>query len=287
MKVIDIHIHGGFGINFDTASEDKFHEFAALAYEKGITAFCPTLTGNTPEYLSERLEIIKSAKTSQKNDEAKIIGANLEGTFLSKEKPGVQNPDVFLEPSVDNFKKIAGQNEDIIKIVVVAPENKNSAEFIKYLKSKDIKVHFGHTEADFIEGADCINHLYNAMTPLTHKKSTMAVKALIDENIYTEIIADGKHVTDDMLKLTFKIRPQNKIILISDALPIAESSLPLIEFCGKKVLNTGLDENGTLGGSVKLLPDIAQGLIERKLLPREIVSKMAHDNVIDYLKLIV
>ena len=287
MKVIDIHIHGGFGINFDTAPADKINEFARLAYQKGIMAFCPTLTGNTEEYLSERLEVIKCAKSSQKKDEAKIIGANLEGTFLSKEKPGVQNPNVFLEPTIENFKKIAGKNEDIVKIVVIAPENKTCSDFIKYLKSKDIKVHFGHSEADFIEGADCINHLYNAMTPLTHKKTTMAVKALLDKNIYTELIADGKHVVDDVLKLTFRIRPENKIILISDALPIAESNLSSIEFCGKKVLNTGLDEKGTLGGSVKLLPDIVQGLIERKLLKPEITKKMAYDNVVDYLKLIV
>ena len=287
MKVIDIHIHGGFGINFDTACEDKINEFAKLAYQKGIVAFCPTLTGNTTDYLAERLDIIKCAKSRQKKDEAKIIGVNFEGTFLSKEKPGVQNPEVFLEPTIENFKKIAKNNEDMVKIVVIAPENRDCSAFIRYLKSKDIKVHFGHTEANFLEGADCINHLFNAMTPITHKKETLAIKALLDKNIYTEVIADGKHIVDDVLKLTFAIRPNNKIILISDALPIAGSNLSCIEFCGKKVLSTGLDEKGTLGGSVKLLPDIVKGLSERNILPQDIAQKMAYDNVIDYLKLIV
>lgn len=287
MKTIDIHTHGAFGINFDTATSEDINNYAKQAYEKGIIAFCPTLTGNTSEYLAQRLEVIKRAKSNQKKDEAKIIGANLEGTFLSKSKPGVQNPDVFFEPSIENFKKIAKNNEDIIKIVVIAPENNNCADFIKYLKSKDIKVHFGHTEANFLDGADCINHLYNGMTPMTHKKETLAIKALLDKSIYTELIGDGVHIVDDVLKLTFKMRPLDKILLISDSLPIAGSDLEYVKFCGKKVFNNGLDEKGTLGGSVKLLPQIAQGLINRGLINEAGAHKMAYQNQIDYFKLIV
>ena len=287
MKTIDIHIHGGFGINFDNANADMINEFAALAYEKGIAAFCPTLTGGSKEELKTRLENIKIAKQNQKRNEALIIGANLEGTFLSKEKPGVQNPDVFMEPTIENFQSFAKEIEDIVKIVVIAPENKDCSDFINYLKSKEIKVHFGHTTTKSLSGADCINHLYNAMEPLTHKKETLAVKALLNKEIYTELIADGKHVVDDMLKLTFKTRPHDKIILISDALPIADSNLPYIKFCGKKVLNTGLDENGTLGGSIKLLPEIVQGLIERKILEPDIAQKTSFDNPKNYLKLTV
>lgn len=287
MKTIDIHIHGGFGINFDKADSNAIRDFAKQAFEKGIAAFCPTLTGECPEKMQEKLEAIKEAKASQKKGEALIIGANLEGTFLSREKPGVQNPDVFLEPDIENFKKITGKFEDIVKIVVMAPENKSCDEFIKYLKSKDIKVHFGHTAARSLEGADCINHLFNAMEPMTHKHETLAIKALLDKEIYTELIADTIHVTEDVLKLTFKTRPLNKIILISDALPIASSNSDEIEFCGKKILKNGFDEKGTLGGSVMLLPEIVRQLDKKGILPLESGIKAAFDNPRDYLKLMV
>lgn len=287
MKVIDIHIHGGFGINFDNADVQDLKDFASQAYEKGIVAFCPALTGNLPDKLKERIEVINEAKKTQKKNEAIIIGANIEGTFLSKEKSGIQNPDNFLDPTIENFKKIAGKLENIIKIVVIAPEKVNCDDFIKYLKSKDIKVHFGHTQTRDLKGADCINHLYNAMEPVTHKHETLAVKALLDPDIYTELIADTKHVHTDVLKLTFKLRPSDKIILISDALPIANSNLEYINFCGKKILKSGYDEKGTLGGATLLLPDIVNNLSVQKILPVEIASKMAFDNPKNYLKLIV
>lgn len=287
MKAIDIHIHGGFGICFDTAAPSQIRDFAKQAYEKGIAAFCPTLTGDTPDNMQKKLEAIKEAKSSQKKGEAIIIGANLEGTFLSKKRPGVQNPDVFLEPTIENFKKIAGKFEDIVKIVVIAPETNDCTSFINYLKSKEIKVHFGHTLAREIKGADGICHLYNAMEPITHKHETAAIKALLDKNIYTELIADTIHVTEDVLKLTFKTRPNDKIILISDALPLAGSNLESCVFCGKKVLKTGMDEFGTLGGSVQLLPDIAENLVKKEILPCNTVQQMAYTNPVNYLKLII
>ncbi len=285
MKVIDIHLHGGFGICFDNINQTKLEEFQALAFEKEIEAFCPTLTGDTPQNLREKLKIIKDVKLRQNKKTSKIIGVNLEGTFLSPKKPGVQNPNVFLKPTIENFKKIADGIEDIVKIVVIAPETMDNYDLINYLKSKNIKVHFGHTISSSIDKADGICHLYNAMEQLTHKKSTLQSKALVDENIYTELIADTIHVNEDILKITFKVRPKNKIILISDALPVASSNLEYCIFCNKKVYKTGLDENGTLGGSIKLLPDIVQNLSDKKLLTKDEIELMAYKNIKNYLKI--
>lgn len=289
MKVIDIHIHGGFGINFDFATKDEIRTFAKLAYKEGIVAFCPTLTGGNIQEMQRKLKTICEAKTSQNGtvDEALIIGAHLEGTFLSKEKPGIQDKSVFLSPTIENFKKICGDYEEIVKIVVIAPENKNCSELINYLKNKNIKVHYGHSQADFIDNADGICHLYNGMDDISHKKETMALKALLSKEIYTELIADLIHNNKDILNLTFKTRPKDKIILISDSLPISKSNLDSIEFCNKKIYRNGKDENGTLGGSVKLLPEIVENLIKENILDEKTAIKMAYENPKNYLKLMV
>ncbi|MCD8025213.1 MAG: hypothetical protein LUE64_06725 [Candidatus Gastranaerophilales bacterium] len=284
MKVIDIHIHGGFGISFDEINQSLLRDFALQAYEKGIAAFCPTLTGDDPEKLYEKISVINEIMQTPKPNEARVIGVHLEGTFLSAKKSGIQNSSNFMPPSIENFKKIAKNLESAIKIVVIAPEYKNS-DLIKYLKSNDIKVHFGHTIAKTLEGADGVCHLYNAMEALTHKCETMALKALLSETIYTELIADTIHVHPDMLKLTFKVRPCDKIILISDALAIAGSKLDFITFCGKKILKNGHDEKGTLAGSAMLLPDIVSNLIKKEILSKEIAQKMAYANPLDYLKI--
>ena len=161
------------------------------------------------------------------------------------------------------------------------------AKIAKKYGAKNIIVHFGHTQTNSLIGADGINHLYNAMEPMTHKKETLIIKALLDENIYTELIADTKHVVEDVLKLTFKIRPKNKILLISDALPIANSNLEKIEFCNKTVLKTGYDEKGILGGSVMLLPDIVSNLIKKGIITEEEANLMAYENQKNYLKLML
>lgn len=287
MKAIDLHIHGGFNVNFDNANQQEIKDFAKEAYKAGIVAFCPTLTGDTPEKLNEKINIIKDAKLTQGKDEAKIIGAHLEGTFLSPDKPGIQDKSVFLEPTIDNFNKISKGVEEFIKIVVIAPENRDCTDFINHLKAKNIKVHFGHTMTDDIKGADGLCHLFNAMDVMTHKKSTLPIKALLSDSIYTELIADLKHVNIDVLRLVFKVRPADKILLISDALPIAGSNLSEITFCGKKIYANGKDENGTLGGSIMLLPQIAKQLADLKIMPENLIQKMIYDNQIDYLKLIV
>ncbi len=289
MKIIDIHTHGGFNISFDNADANSIKEFATLAYKNGIVGFCPTLTGGTVDEMRNRLENIKTSILKQKNieNESLIIGANLEGTFLSPKKSGVQNPDNFMEPTVDNFKKIAKGYEDIIKIVVIAPENNECYDLIRYLKSKNIKVHIGHTISNQLREFDGVCHLYNAMNELSHRHSTLPVRCLLDKNIYTELIADTIHVNEDILKLTFKTRPINKILLISDSLPIAASELEYAEFCGKKVYKTGLDEKGTLGGSVNLLSDIVQNLIKKGIITETEAEIMAYKNQADYLKLMV
>ena len=109
----------------------------------------------------------------------------------------------------------------------------------------------------------------------------------MDNEIYTELIADTKHICTDVLNLTFKIRPKDKIILISDALPIAASNLDKIEFCNKTVLKTGYDEKGILGGSIMLLPDIVLNLIQKGILTEKEAELMAYKNPKNYLKLML
>lgn len=287
IKAIDIHIHGGFGINFDNANQNDYMDFLSQAYTSGLYAICPALTGDVPDRIYEKLSIIKEIKqkTDKMRNITKIIGANLEGTFLDKNKPGIQNKDYFLKPDKSNFIDLVKDSEDIVKIVTIGEKDNN--DLVNYLKSKNIKVHFGHTTMNEIKNADGITHLFNAMDDISHKKETLCLSALLDKNIYIELIADTKHVIPDLLKLTFKIKDLNKIILISDAIPLAKSNLDYITFCGKKIYKGGVDDKGTLAGSVMFLPDIIQNLDKTGILPIEVSKKLVYENVVDYLKLIV
>lgn len=285
MKLIDTHIHGGFGINFNTCTEEDFHTFARNIILRGIVAFCPTLVGDNPPSLKARIELIKKVMQNQNKDEAKILGVHLEGTFLSPKKSGIQNAGMFLTPTVENFKKITGNAADIIKIVTLAPELDENSALQEYLENLDIRTHAGHTTSDELYKVSGTTHHFNAMEPLTHKKSNVALKGLLNDDIYSEIIGDSLHVNDDMLKLFFKMKNKDKVILVSDALPIAHSNLKQIVFCGKNIFEGGKDKDGTLAGSSLFLDEIVQNLLNKNILDEKDIEKAGFDNIIAHLNL--
>ncbi|GBF23248.1 N-acetylglucosamine-6-phosphate deacetylase [Candidatus Gastranaerophilus sp. (ex Termes propinquus)] len=281
MNLIDIHTHGGFGVNFNTANIEDIKHFARQAKLRSIVAFCPTLATDTVENLNIQLLRIKNAMQNQGADEAKILGVYLEALFLNPEKKGIHNKELLLEPSVENFEKL--QCREIIKIVTLAPELDRGLEFTSYLKDKGIKVHLGHSMACELYGTNCTTHHFNAMPTLHHREPTATLKALLDDDIYCEIIADTKHVSTDMLKLFFKTKRHDRIILVSDSLALTHSGHEKMEFCGTLINSDGTSDNGTLGGGMMFLDEMIEQLVSLKIVEKEALHKMAWDNVISYL----
>lgn len=285
MKLIDTHIHGGYGINFNTCSLEDFTKFSKNIFKRGIVGYCPTLVGDSISALQNRLDLIKKAMQNQNPSEAKILGVHLEGTFLNPEKSGIQNAGSFLTPNIENFQKLVGNNINIIKIVTLAPELDENSALQEFLEEKNIRSHAGHTLSNDIYKVSATTHHFNAMAPLNHKESNITLKALLNDDIYCEIIGDSLHISDDMLRLFFKIKDKNKVILISDALPIAHSELNSIVFCGKNIFKGGKDKDGTLAGSSMFLDEIVQNLIQKNIITEDEATKMVYDNILNHLGL--
>jgi len=285
MKYIDNHIHGYLGINFNYANYDEMKLVLKELFKKDIRGICPTLVGETPQNIIRQLALFKKIKEEQQKnpeDETLLLGAHLEGTFLSKDKSGIQDARTFLEPNIENFKKVTSDYEDIVKIVTLAPEN--NVDLIEYLNEKNIKTQAGHTIGKDLKGCCGATHLFNAMNPIHHREKSVALESLIKDDVFVEIIADLIHLCEDILKLCLKIKPKDKIILISDCLPGAGSEKEFI-FCNKMINAKGKDETGTLAGSMKTLDEICKNLIFKNILSREDVNQMAFLNQIKYLNL--
>ncbi len=270
--LIEQHFHGCFGIDFNTASIDDILYLSKEILQYGIGGIFPTIVTDTVENTQKAILNIKQAAEKQTSDMAKILGVHLEGIFLSEEKKGIHNPEHFLKPSIDNYKLI---EDDFIKIQTLAPELDTNLELCKYLLSRGIKVQAGHCTGSDLSACTGVTHLYNAMSGISHRTNSTALSALIDDNIYTEIIADGVHVSDNILKLTFKTKPQNKIILISDSLPITKSNMKEMIFADEKIYYDGVkatSKEGTLAGSTALLPDIIKRLAKVNLLNPDFIN---------------
>ena len=252
--LIDQHIHGGFGVDFNTAKVEEIIEFADKALARGIGGFFPTLVTDTVENIKRQIKVIKKAA----EDCDSILGIHLEGIFINPEKCGIHNPEWCMPLTVDNYKQI---EDDFIKIVTLAPELDEG--LIDYLKSKGVKVQAGHCVTGKIENADGVTHTFNAMSGITHRGESTALSALIYDDIYAEIIADGIHVSDDAFILFIKSKPLEKILLVSDALPITGSAVSKSVFAGSRILYDGkvaISPEGVIAGSTTMLDTVVKRL---------------------------
>jgi len=277
--LVEQHFHGCYGVNFNTCSVDDVLELSQRMRKDGFGYIFPTLVTDSVENTQKQISVIKKAAEKQTSGMAKICGVHLEGIFLNPDKKGIHDAKYFLKPTLENFKKI---EDDFIKIMTIAPELAD-IELLKYLKGKDIKVQSGHCTGGDLSYCSGTTHTFNAMTGVPHRGKGTALSALINDDIYTEIIGDGIHVSDDAVKLLFKVKPMNRIILVSDSLPCAHSELKEFEFAGETIYydgNSAISIEGTLAGSAKMLPDIIKILGAKDLFSKQYIS-----NSYDYHKL--
>lgn len=284
--LIEQHFHGAYGIDFNKASVEDVLDLANQINKEGVGGIFPTLVTDSVENIQKQISIIKKAAAKQTSDSAKILGIHLEGIFINPNKKGIHNPIHFLAPTIENFNKVA---DDFIKIVTLAPElcnpPTNKKNLISYLVSKGVKVQAGHCVSADLSGCSGVTHLFNAMEGINHRNNSTTLSALINDNIYTEIIADGVHVSDDALKLLFRSKPENKIILISDCLPCTHSNLKEFVFADETVYFDGekaTSMQGTLAGSTKLLPDIIQILGRKNMFSPQFVNNPYEYHNIDF-----
>jgi len=262
--LIEQHFHGCFGINFNKATVDEVLHLSKEITKFGVGGIYPTLVTDNIMNIKHQIEIIKAAAAKQTPDMAKILGVHLEGIFLNPEKRGIHNPKYFLKPTIENYQLV---EDPFIKILTLAPEFDDGV--IKYLWNKGVRVQAGHCISGHLTGCRGVTHLFNAMSGCSHRGKSTALSALITDSIYAEIIADGIHLSDDAIKLTFKSKPIDKIILISDSLPITQSNLTEMEFADSKIFYDGtkaISKDGTLAGSTTLLPAIIKRLAHSKIL---------------------
>ncbi|MFA7658501.1 MAG: amidohydrolase family protein [Candidatus Gastranaerophilaceae bacterium] len=280
--LVEQHFHGCFGVDFSTCEAKDILFLAKKLLTHGIGGFYPTLVTDTTENIKRQIERIKTARKQQTSEMAEILGIHLEGIFINPEKKGIHNEKLFLKPTVENYKLI---EDDFIKIVTLAPELDENGNLREYLRGKGVKVQAGHCVGADLSGCSGVTHLFNAMSGITHRQSSTALSALVNDNIYTEIIADGVHLSGDILKLVFKSKPEDKVILVSDSLPLAKSGLKEMTFAGEKIFYDGkkaTSADGTIAGSTAILDEIVKNLALNAPKNFEKYVKMASDNLYAY-----
>jgi N-acetylglucosamine-6-phosphate deacetylase len=219
----------------------------------------------------------------ERADFAIILGANLEGPFVNPRKKGALGPvdrlrEEGLTPSIDNLKRLIDGFEDMVKVITVAPELPGALELIEYCADTGIIVNMGHSEASFEQaregaaaGAKGVTHLFNAMSGLHHREPGLAGYALMDDGLYVELIADGVHVHPEMVRLVLRLKPPDKILLVSDSL--GQAKTPAHPEPSPLYLPDGI----TLAGGGLTLAECA-GRLTLLGVPEESVQRFASGN---------
>lgn len=214
---IDLHVHGGGGADVTKGPDDMT---AAVAYHRsrGTTRTLVSLMAQPVAAMSEQLGW--AAELAQRGV---IAGAHLEGPFLATARSGAQRPESLLMPDVPVLRKLLDAGQGCVRTVTLAPELPGALDLIALLVRLGVVAAIGHTDATYEEaaagftaGATVATHLFNAMGTFSQRAPGPAVAAL-DSGAYLEMINDGVHVHDALIRLVSRAHP-HELCLITDAI---------------------------------------------------------------------
>lgn len=278
--LVDIHFHGCAGYDFCDGTKEALRAMEAYENRHGITSFCPA----TMTLPADEIAHICSAAA---NAGIKCLrGIYLEGPFISKEKKGAQNVAFIKSPDLELLDMLQERAGGLIKIVAIAPETEGAMECIRK-GSNRYRFSIAHTCADYetaLEamkaGACHVTHLYNAMSPFSHREPGVIGAAVDDVKTEVELICDGVHVHPSMVRSTFKLFGDSRVILVSDSMQAAGMEDGMYTLGGQDVSvkgNRAVLKDGTIAGSVTNLYDCMVTAIDMGI-PKESAVRAATYN---------
>ena len=262
--LVDVHFHGCVGEDFSDATAEGLQAIADYELSQGVTYICPA--GMTlPEEQLAQICRNTAAHREHNSGGAEVVGAHLEGPFLSMAKKGAQNGAFIHEPDVEMLRRLQQQAKGCVKLVTVAPEEPNGLDFVRQAAKDGITVSLGHTTASydvakaaFEAGATHATHLYNGMPPLHHRDPGVIGAAFDVPGTRVELICDGIHIHESVVRLTFALFGAERVVLISDSLRATGMPDGRYPFGGQEIEVHGnratiADHPETLAGSVTSL----------------------------------
>nr|WP_175577953.1 N-acetylglucosamine-6-phosphate deacetylase [Periweissella cryptocerci] len=263
---IDVHTHGGYGFDTMDGNADEINQMVNLiAQNEGVTTIFPTTMTQSPEAIAHAMVGVNEAA----KENALIQGIHLEGPFVNPIYKGAQPEQFMTAPSVDQLKEWNALSGNRIRLVTYAPELHAARQFENFALGHNIVPSAGHTDATRAQMQEAkathITHLYNAQRGLGHREPGVTGHAMLEKDIYAELIADGFHVVPDMLRFAVNIKGADRIELITDSMRAKGMPEGISELGGQKVIVKDKQarlEDGHLAGSVLTYNDAFRNIIE-------------------------
>lgn len=267
---VDVHIHGCAGADTCDATREAQEAMAAFLLAHGVTSFCPTTMTTSRETIQAALLAAKDMMDHPMEGGARVVGVNMEGPFIAKERKGAQKEEDILPPDFPLFQRFFEESGGIVRLVDVAPEQPGGLEFVEKA-SQLCTVSIAHTTADydqakaaFDKGVTHATHLFNAMSGLHHRKPGVVGAVFDDSRVRGELICDGFHIHPAVLRAAFRLLG-DRALIVSDSM--RANGMPegeAFDLGGQMVTvhqGKALLPDGTIAGSVTNLHQEIKNLV--------------------------
>lgn len=232
---IDMHTHGGGGHAFIDSSAEEVGKGCDFHLLHGTTSILPTISAAKFKTMKKAVENIAAAKDEGLTS-ANVIGAHLEGPYLSEKQSGAQCPDFITLPVEEDYRALVSEYGEYIARWTYAPEKDEGGKFCDFIVKNGIIASAGHTDATYEDmkiaiekGCNLITHLYSCTSTVTRNRGFRSLgvieSAFYRDELKAEIIADGKHLPPELIKMIIKIKGEDNVALITDSLEIAGTDI--------------------------------------------------------------
>jgi N-acetylglucosamine-6-phosphate deacetylase len=218
---IDTHVHGGAGAQCNTLDPEEVDAVAAFHARHGTTALLATTVAAPLAELEASLRAIARSGPS-------VLGAHLEGPFLSTVRPGAMDPSAFMAPDPPAVQRLLSAGQGTVAMMTLAPELPGALELVRTLARAGVIASLGHSDATYGQasaavdaGARAATHLFNGMRPFHHREPGVIGAALDLPQVSCELICDGVHVDAPALRVVHRAKGTRGVRLVTDAMQAA------------------------------------------------------------------
>lgn len=250
---IDVHTHGSVGVDVNAATKDDYEKICRFQASQGTTSFQASVLTDTREQTLWCIDQYNQWK-EMKHEGCSVLGIHLEGPFLAKEYKGAMPEHLLQKPNMELLREYQEAAHGDIRYITVSPEVEGIPEFIPEMKKLGMTVAIGHSGADYetarraiANGATGATHVGNAMKLLHQHYPAIWGAVLEDDNVYCEVICDGRHLHPGTVRLILKTKGLDRVVAITDS--IMAAGLP----DGKYKL--GVNDVVVVDGDAKLASD--------------------------------
>ena len=222
---IDVHTHGGAGVDINAASYGDLSRLSAFFASQGVTGFLASILTDTVEATERAIDNV-CRFMEEPTPGARCLGIHLEGPFLCLKYKGAMPPELLREGDAGLFRRYQARAGGRIRYMTVAPEVEGVPEMISQLRGECVLA-MGHTDADYETAVDAIGrgvsactHTFNVMS-LFHQHRPAVMGAVLEKPVYCEAICDGRHLHPGTVRMLLQCKGWDKVVAVTDSMQAA------------------------------------------------------------------